>query len=70
MNSEITIRMLAPAPNNNCRPVRSHLGEKCSNLATYTVSLNSNGSGTGANVCAKHLFEAVAYYVGLPGVIT
>jgi hypothetical protein len=34
MNSEITIRMLAPAPNNNCHPVRSHLAEKCSETTT------------------------------------
>jgi hypothetical protein len=49
-----------------------HVGEKCSNLATYTVSLKdgSSGSQTGANVCAKHLFEGVAYYLGLPTVIT
>jgi hypothetical protein len=65
MNYTVNIRPLGPH-SGNCRPLPP--GGNCSRLAHYAVTATSEpqGSTTGSNVCADHLFPAISYFLGLP----
>jgi hypothetical protein len=65
MSYTVTIRVLGPI-GSDCRPP-FRIEPPCPKPGFYTVSVQTDqGSGTGGNVCAEHLFPTIGHFLGLP----